>query len=144
LPRYDRQPSYFVYCGVVFQPLDTEMLNIWGDKPPPAAFRTAAEGVRTEAQREVVVIGPLLAHAVNAGYEGLAYEVVKSVNGVLPRDLGHLVELIEASGERVEIRTSVNNVLAFDVRDAAAAGREILERYQVPGDRSPDLVARRP
>ena len=82
------------------------------------------------------------ADEINVGYEGLFSESILSVNGKLPRDIHHLVSLIDGSKERVEIRTSSNSLIMLDVNEVRARTTTILERYRIERDRSLDLMAK--
>jgi hypothetical protein len=74
------------------------------------------------------------------GYESISEQGVLRVNGQRPRDLRHLIEIVEAETGlvRIEVTRGMTIVLqASDVRESTA---RILERYRVPRDRSPDLL----
>ena len=141
--QYERiAPSYFVYGGLVFQPLSLDLLRTWDhwwEKAPPEFLAEYYSGTRTANRREVVVLTQILADEINVGYDGFDYTTIKAINGVQPRDMRHFVDLVEASDGELEIRTSDHCVMAFDVQEAAAATDRILARYHVPRDRSHDL-----
>jgi S1-C subfamily serine protease len=143
--RYDRPPTYFIYGGLVFQPVTLGFLSMWGERwiheaPVPLVdlYLTAR---RTEARQEVVVLSSVLADAINVGYQQeYVYCTVGTVNGVAPRDMADFVQLVEASTDRLEIRTPGNSLLVLDPAEVAAVNAEILKRYDVPRDRSLDLA----
>ena len=60
-------------------------------------------------------------------------------NGVVPRDMRHFVELVEGAEETLQLDTSSDGRMVFDVAEARAAHERILRRYQIPADRSADL-----
>jgi S1-C subfamily serine protease len=141
--QYDRPPSYFIHAGVVFQPLSLDLLRTWDhwwEKAPPEFLHAYYSGTRTVERHEVVVITQILADEINVGYEGLDYTTVRAVNGQAPRNITHFVELVEASGDTLEIVTSDHCRMAFDRAEAEEARARILDRYHVPGDRSADLA----
>ena len=140
--QYDQAPTYFVYGGLVFQPLSLDLLRTWDqwwEKAPPEFLHEYYSGTRTADRREVVVLTQILADEINVGYDGFDYTTVRAVNGEQPRDMRHFVDLVEASDGELEVRTSDHCVMAFDVAEAAAATDRILARYHVPRDRSRDL-----
>jgi S1-C subfamily serine protease len=140
--QYDKTPMYFIYGGLVFQPLSLDFLRTWRDwweKAPPEYLHAYYAGTRTAERSEMVMLTHVLADEINVGYEHFDQTTIVSVNGKLPRDMGHFVELVLAADERLELRTSDHCVLAFDAAAARDAGPRILERYHVPADRSAQL-----
>ncbi|MEM1034398.1 MAG: serine protease [Myxococcota bacterium] len=140
-PQYDTQPSYFIYGGLVFQPLTVDYLRTWRDwweKAPSELVRAYYQGTRTATRRELIVLSAVLADEINAGYEGRDHATVKTVNGTVPRDLAHFVEMVEGTrAGAVEIALSDHGVLVLDPAEARRRGPEILARYRVPSDRGP-------
>jgi len=144
VPRsdYDRPPSYFIWAGFVFQTLTRSFLATWSkwwDRAPKEFLVAYQDGVRTEERREIAVINQILAHQINVGYEGLHNHSVATVNGRIPKDMGHLVASIEAATGLVEITTGTGATMVVDAGEARAAGAEILQRYRIDRDRSADL-----
>ena len=141
--RYDHTPSYFVFAGMVFQPLSVNFLRTWTDwwdTAPKEYLYHYYMGEPTAERREMIALTQVLSDGVNVGYEDLYGESVTSVNGQVPRDLQHFAELIDACSEMVELRLSSGALVVFDAAQARAQQAEILGRYRVPADRSDDLV----
>jgi len=142
--EYDRLPTYYVYAGMVFQPLSRDLLETWDrweDTAPVELLHAYHSGIRLDERREVVVLTEVLADEVNVSYEGYTYDSVVSVGGERPRDMRDFVRRMDAAAGQVEIRTSTDAVIVVDVAAAREANARILARYRVPGDRSPDLSA---
>ncbi|HEU4405198.1 MAG TPA: serine protease [Polyangiaceae bacterium] len=140
--QYDRSPTYFVYGGLVFQPLTRDFLATWEkwwEKAPEEFVHLYHAGVRTEARQEVIVLSQVLADAVNVGYERRINESVATVNGVPPRDMRDFVRLLSRAQGTVEIRLSSNSLIVLDVPALSEARHRILARYRVSADRSSDL-----
>jgi S1-C subfamily serine protease len=140
--QYNTQPSYFVYAGLVFQPLSLDLLrtwNHWWEKAPVEFLHHYHVGIRTEERQEVVVLLHVLADEINVGYGDFFNTVIESVNGVAVRSMRHFVELLDGSSDRAEIRTSDKCIIVLDCHAAKAKSAELLARYHVPFDRSPDL-----
>ncbi|MBP6630350.1 MAG: trypsin-like peptidase domain-containing protein [Kofleriaceae bacterium] len=140
--RYDRPPSYFVYGGLVFQTLTRDFLSTWAkwwNKAPKEFLYHYYYGGRTPDRHEVVILTQILADELNLGYGHLYNESIVAVNGVMPRDLASLVATLAAATGVVELRTSTGGLIMFDTDEVRRKGPQILERYQVPFDRSLDL-----
>jgi len=144
VPRsvYDTQPTYFIYGGVVFQPLSLDLLKTWREwwiRAPPEYLNMYYTGVRSPEWQEVVVISQILADEINVGYEDFFHEAVIAVNGRLPRDMRDFVDQVQSAPDLVELTTSRFGTLMIDPAEAAEAAPRILERYCIPRDRSSDL-----
>lgn len=149
VPRnaYDRAPTWFVYAGLVFQVLTCDFLRCWDDwwdHGPKEFLHLYYSGRMTEERREVVVLSQVLADEINVGYEDFHTESIKSVNGVSPKDMRDFVQCIEASQGTVELHLSRGGRIVLNADEALAAGPRILERYDIPVDRSRDLQDQRP
>jgi S1-C subfamily serine protease len=144
VPRslYDRQPTYFVFGGLVFQQLTRDFLTTWDkwwNKAPKEFLHYYYSGTRTEEQQEVVVLTQILADEINVGYAHLYNEGVATVNGHKPRDMVDFVARVEASEGLVDLRTTSEGRIVFDASEVRAAMPRILERYHIARDRSADL-----
>lgn len=151
--QYDKPPSYFVYAGLVFQPLSLDYLRTWPEwweKAPPELLHHYYCGTRTKAREEVVVLSQVLADPITVGFEGLDNTTVSRVSigasrtpgrGVVPRNLAHLVELLEEAKGVIEIQVSDDSIVALDPEEAREANARILERYHIRRDRSRDLAS---
>ena len=143
--RYDVRPRYFVYGGLVFQPLSRDFLATWREwwKNAPAEFLFAYwSGMPSPACEERVVLSQVLADELTVGYTKRNNELVDTVGGVAPRNLAHLVALIEAAaarGEPLVIRTTWGFQVVLDPAEVAERQPHILARYRIPADRSEEL-----
>ncbi len=140
--QYDRAPTYFIYGGLVFQVLTRDFLSTWDswwDKAPKEFLHLYYSGNRTPERQEVVVLSQILADEINVGYEHLYSESIVAVNGRMPRDMIHFVELVESTRGLIELRVSSDGVIVLDSEAALAATQRILDRYRIARDRSPDL-----
>ena len=90
----------------------------------------------TKARREIIVLGQVLPHAVNRGYQDWGGETVRLVNGVVPRDLKHLASIVDgAQGKWLRIVTGDGWVLTLDLGAARRASIQILQEYGIAQDR---------
>jgi len=140
--RYGVAPRYFAFGGLVVVPLTRDFLRTWSKwtkNAPKELLHHYYHGHRTAERREVVVVAQILADDLTVGYECPPWESVRSVNGTVPRDLRHFVELVEARTDFLCVETASGRRLVLDVEQARAAQRRILARYHIPSDRSADL-----
>jgi len=93
-----------------------------------------------EPDEELVVLSQVLAADINIGYEEVCNTAVNKFNGVLVRNLRHLVELVEAcDDEYMRFELDYNTLLALTTTAARAATPAILETHSIPQRASADL-----
>jgi len=142
LRRHDVRPTYFVFAGLVFQPLTLDYLDTWRDgwqSSPTELLYHYYSGVRSEEHSELVVLASVLNDAINIGHSSCCQQTVGTIDGTPVRDMRDFVAKIEAARGVVEVRTTAGSRLVIDVDQARSIGPEIVRRYDVPVDRSPDL-----
>jgi len=133
--------SYYIFGGLVFQPLTREYLDAYQQLPNDLNAYGHERNVRSPERMQVIIVSSVLPWPVNRGYEELADEVVSRVNGAIPRDIRELAHMLDtAPGPYVEIVTEHGNRIVLDVERARAATPRILKKHGVPRDRSQDLV----
>jgi hypothetical protein len=139
---YDRLPRYYVYGGLVFVPLERQLLMTFGEDMSLRSellhelfYRRMLEP--RLPKQEAVVLLRRLDHPVNAAMAWHRDLVVEQVNG---RPIDRLEDLIEA----IESHEGTYHLFEFGYRerfgvlhreDAEAANEEILALYGVPQDR---------
>ncbi|MEC9466347.1 MAG: serine protease [Myxococcota bacterium] len=142
--QYDIRPTYFIYGGLVFQPLSRNYLETWDDwweKAPSEFLFLYRAGIRTEARQQIICLDQVLADELNVGYEGYDNATIKSVNGVEPRDMSHFAEILDAAEGVVHIRTSDEISIMLNTEEVREGAERILTRYQIPCDRSANLAS---
>ena len=143
--RYGVAPRYVVYAGLVFMPLDTELLKTFGRGWPQTADRNLVwhhlfrEAEQPEsADREVVVLTRILPHPANAQMTFGGPVVVERINGVTLRGLADVLPAFGGSDERfhrLEFEGAAG-IEALDREKSDAAHPEILKQYAIPRDRN--------
>jgi S1-C subfamily serine protease len=142
--RYDTLPSYFVFGGLVFQPLTRNFLVTWEDwmECAPKEFLNFYDGGhRTPERQEIIVLSQVLADPLNVGYGPLQCASVDRVNGIVPHDMRAFVQALDAASGTLELSMSGHTRMILQVDEARDAHARILRRYQIPRDRSDDLNA---
>jgi S1-C subfamily serine protease len=148
----DGNPRYFVYGGLVFQPLSTQYVSTM--RPPPAwaylyyseathgAFATLIDPEPRLERDEVVIISSVLTDDVNRGYDFATSSTVWSVDGKTVKSFDDLVQRIE-NGKKpfVEIVTDSGMKVVLERSAVAARGAAILARYGIERDRALDAPA---
>lgn len=133
--QYDRAPRFFIYGGLVFQPLSLDYLQTWSqwrtNAPLELVYNFFFEKRAVERQ-EVIVLTQILADQLNIGFEQLTMEVVVSLNGQSLCDLKSLVDGLRAAEGMVELEMSSGRILVLDADIVDEANQRILRRYRIP------------
>jgi S1-C subfamily serine protease len=145
LSQYIHRPSYYLFNGLLFQPLSTDLLRAYFSgglmiqAPQELLYLTTVAGAPTKTRRQALVLTRVFRDDVNVGYEDLSFSVIEKVNGADVKDLADLVDKIEnAQGELVELTTSQRNTIILPNKSATEstdAFKRIAKRYNVTSDR---------
>ena len=146
--RATEWPRYVHFGGLVFQALTEQLIDDADAGYSDAVTFAEVENLVTRARREIILLGQVLPHPVNRGYQDWGGETIKLVNGVVPRDLQHLAEIIDrAKGPWFRVVTSDGFLITLDLEEVKRANVEIRLDYGIPGDRylgpSDEAVPRR-
>lgn len=135
---YDEVPRYVMFAGLVFQPLDRNLMAAHSIKDLAVRYHFdayAAEGIYKE-RPEVVVLTSVLPDAINSYLKGFAPGIVDKVNGVKIKDLADVhAALSKGDSEFVVIRLLGNGrPLVLERSRVEDAQRRIQEKYNVLED----------
>ena len=148
--RYDRTPTYYVFAGLVFQPLTSDYLKTarsaqysllsYIPEYTLQGYRKLIPERINNQRKQIIVLSTVLPDAINRGYKNMESSVIYAVNNTPVKDLQHMIELIEAAkGPFLTLTTDYGNLITFDLDKARKRNARILQNYQVSVDRSPDL-----
>jgi S1-C subfamily serine protease len=140
LPSYDVKPSYYILGGLVFQPLSSDYMKTFKRTPSDMSYLASYENMRTEEQREIIVLSKVLASPFTRGYQGWNNVVIATVQGKVPRDMVELVDILEESSDRwLKVESRSGSTLVLDLSEAREKTAEIMKTYGIPEDRSGDM-----
>lgn len=134
--RLSEWPRYVQFGGLVFQPLSEQLLDEADAGYADAVSYAEVYNLVTRSRREILLLAEVLPHPVNRGYQDFGGEVVRLVNGVVPRDLDHLASILDAAkGPWLRVVTGHGDVVTLDLEAARRANPQILVAYGIPEDR---------
>ena len=140
--RSQDEPEYLVFGGLVFQPLTVNYLLHLEPIPHALATHALHQNVVTDGKSQLILLQKVLPDAVNRGYQDWEDLVVATVDGVAPRNMEHLAEIIDsARGPWVRIVTEDRARLTLSLEQARAANASILAGFGISHDRSTGLRA---
>ncbi len=139
---YDEMPRYVVFGGLVFQPMQANVLS---------AHKVSSMDVMVELDRfirrggslqkkDIVLLTKALRDEVNARFDDFGTGIVTKVNGVEVQGLSHLHELLFAAPPEGQERPAYTVIelkdaprpLVFDNAGIDAANARISARYNIP------------
>uniref|UniRef100_A0A6B2L325 PDZ domain-containing protein n=1 Tax=Arcella intermedia TaxID=1963864 RepID=A0A6B2L325_9EUKA len=143
-------PSYLVYGGLVFTKLSIPYLREfehedqenWFDVAPRNLVQRALTGFKESEDHEITILSHVLADDINYGFTHLYNMELEKFNGKKVKNLKHLQELIEDSGEEFARFDFLDkSVVILEVRQVKERGSRILRQYAIPSAYSQDLRA---
>ncbi len=142
--KYDIPPTYFIFDGIIFSPLDTNYLRVQKEGAPEFTA-LYYDGLPSQDRKSVVLINHILPHETNKGY-GSEYEnlVVRRVNGVVISEMKDLLSAFEKPVNGLHIiefdkAKELGDKIVLDASKTKQATIAILAQNKIPSDRSPDL-----
>lgn len=141
----NRHPTYFVMAGFVFVPLTFNYYATasW-ESFKPELQDLLFHGLRSEQQKQVVLISHVLPHAINKGYDKLTNVLVTKVNGRPITDMKDLLEALEHPAEGYDVieiddHDWFGSTIVVDADKTKQATDEIMDTFKIRSDRSEDL-----
>lgn len=141
--EFDAIPEYYIYGGILFVPLNMNLIKRWGadwTRSAPVNLLHARGQWSSPERREMVVALQVLAADVNLGYHDVRNLIVETVNDEPVRDFYDFVrQLRDNDDEFVVFRSDSGFQLIVDHDEAVASESDILARYRIPAGYSEGL-----
>lgn len=137
--QYDKQPSFFIFGGYVFMPLNQDVIDAI-DTPPARLVSLAYESPDKDRQ-EAVIMTKVLPADINKDHHDDAKLLIEKVNGKPVRDFHDFVQKMESSTEPfITLDSSDDYQIVIDRKEAQERQPSILKQYGIAADRSKDLL----
>jgi S1-C subfamily serine protease len=149
-------PSYFIYGPLVFSSATRQFVedlirSEYGSRWESELIRTSnpllkrwSDKSAFKGEHLVVISSPFFPHKLSEGYSNPFTIVVKTVNGIPIKNLGHLVQVLRDSKNEfiaIEPDASDGETMVFPRAEMLAATDEILTDNGVRSQGSPDTMA---
>lgn len=145
-PNHYEKPPYYIYGGMIFTVLSTDLLESWGKEwweKAPIGFLHYLLGsgrMNPERKQEKVVLLYVLPDDVSIGYHGHSNDVIEKVNGQEFNSFQEFVSLLEKNKERFIIfETDTALEIILDTQDIQTVTENILKRNHIPDQYSADV-----
>eukprot|EP00746_Dinoflagellata_sp_MGD_P030475 gnl/MRDRNA2_/MRDRNA2_172285_c0_seq1.p1 gnl/MRDRNA2_/MRDRNA2_172285_c0~~gnl/MRDRNA2_/MRDRNA2_172285_c0_seq1.p1 ORF type:complete len:380 (-),score=63.77 gnl/MRDRNA2_/MRDRNA2_172285_c0_seq1:71-1126(-) len=138
----DAPPQYFIYGGCVFVPLTENWLSHeFGEKfdqdAPIRILKYWVSNHKKSEDHQVVVLAQVLASPLTQGFTDMYYLVLQSCNGVEPRNLAHLVSVVEAcKSDYVNFTFEGGQCIVLGSKEVQTHGPGVLRDNMIASDRS--------
>lgn len=137
--KYEQQPEYLMFAGLVFQPLDNELMNTFGlnNLRTRYYFDYYAQDELYKEMPEVVVLTSILPDAINTWIREYTGQVVEEINGVKIKSLQDAATALskDPEGTHVVIRLAgEGRVIALEKKLIGSAQERIRRKYGVAQD----------
>jgi len=141
--QYDQVPEYYIYGGVLFVPLNMNLIRRWGSdwaRTAPVNLLQARNEWSSPDRMELVVALQILAADVNLGYHDWRNWIVDYVNGEQVRDFRQFVDLLNSNEDEDIIFSNSNGYqMVINHQEAIETRADILARYRIPAPYSAGL-----
>ncbi|MCK5215760.1 MAG: trypsin-like peptidase domain-containing protein [Candidatus Omnitrophica bacterium] len=146
-PNHYEKPSYYIYGGVIFTVLSSDLLQSWGKiwwEKAPLNFMNYLVGndrLNEDKKQEIVVLLNVLPDDVNVGYHAYSDKVIKTINGKAFDSFKEFVRIIHENKKDVMIfETAQGMKLILDAENIDAINTDILSRNNIPSQYSDDVA----
>jgi S1-C subfamily serine protease len=141
--QFDATPEYYIYGGILFVPLNMNLIKRWGpdwNRTAPVNLLHARSQWSSLERREMVVALQVLAADVNLGYHDVRNWIVDSVNGVPVRDFYDFTrQLRDNQSPYLVFRSESGYQVVVNHEQAQASETAILNQYRIPASYSEGL-----
>ncbi|MDQ5769082.1 S1C family serine protease [Thiothrix subterranea] len=138
--QYDKQPTYFIFGGLVFMPLNQDVIDSMDGTPARIGALTYESP--DEKRSEAVILTKVLPADINKDYHHDNNLLIEKVNGESIRDFNDFYQKIQSSNtDYITLETSDHYQLVIDRKEAIERQPKILAQYGVNADRSKELQA---
>ncbi len=149
LTQYDVQPTYFIFDGLVFTPMNWNYPGVSKDTPTELKA-LYFHGLPSKDRKQVVLLSHILSAPINQGYDSkFANLIVTKVNGHTISEMKDLIQAFQDPQDGrhiidIDKPKEVGTQVILDAAGSPEASKEILEKYDILSDRSDDLKEANP
>jgi len=147
-PHHFKAPPYYIYGGLVFTVLSSDLLRSWGNwwwekAPLDLNYYLIGRGrINEERRKEIVVLLRTLPDDINIGYHGYGKNIVESVNGKTFDSFMEFISLLDNTKKNEKytiIATERNSRIILNNNEIDQIDENIMERNSIPSRCSPDV-----
>jgi S1-C subfamily serine protease len=138
--QHEKEPTFFVFGGLVFMPLSENYLCTWKNCNAPVRLMKYLDDFPNKDRLELAVLTRVMPASVNEGYHDMGNIVIDLVNGKRYRDFAEFFSLVtQSKSEFLTLTTPTNVQVVLNRKQALATLDEILDTYGITKDHSDDV-----
>lgn len=132
------QPEYYILAGIVFVVLTVPYLEAnfgvdWATRAPPRLAEITHNNRKEFMDQQVVVVAQVLSSEIILADCAFHDSIVTAVNGTMPRNLNHLVSLVDACRETfLRLELDGDFVVVVDLEEARVTAKDVMRRHAIP------------
>jgi len=136
--QYDKKPRYVMFAGLVFQPMDRNLMTAHGIKDLQARYHYdsyVSDSIYKE-RPEIIVLTSILPDSINSYFSSFSQSIVDEVNGTKVKTLKDIHSALQKNnGDFITIRLlGKGRPIVIERSRVAAAQKRIQEKYNVIRD----------
>ncbi|MBP7950277.1 MAG: trypsin-like peptidase domain-containing protein [Verrucomicrobiales bacterium] len=137
--QYERRPEYVTFCGLVFQPLDLDVMMAHNISKPRVRyyFNYYSTNEIFKERPQVILLTQVLPDSINTHLRDYVHTVVEEINGVKIKTLRDVKTALEKPVEGDHVRILLEGEgrpIVIEKGRIAAAQQRIMEQYDVKHD----------
>ncbi|NOQ32509.1 MAG: trypsin-like serine protease [Helicobacteraceae bacterium] len=128
--QYDSMPSYFIYGGYLFSPLNSNLLS--QSNTIPLRLKRFTRDWPSENRKDIVVLVKVLTDESNRGNHSVTFWPVARVNGKAVKSFKQFKKLVQNSKEKFIVLEDYDAYkIVIDTQKAKKTEKALLERYNI-------------
>ena len=137
--QYDKQPTYLIFGGLVFMPLNQDVIDAM--EGTPARIGALTYESPDEERSEAVIMTKVLPADINKDYHHDTNLLIEKVNDEKVHNFRDFFDKIQnATSDFITLETADDYQLVIDRKEAIKRQPEILAQYGINSDRSKELT----
>ena len=139
--KLQEAPSYYVYGGLIFEPLTTNYITSFTEEHPTSTLSAIYD--REDLFKDyngLVILVRVLPFDVNLGYSELENRIITKVNGEKYKDFNDFVKKVRSiNKEFIVFEDEDGNEIVLDVAKVNAQKTALMENYNILHEMSSDI-----
>ena len=134
---FEEPPTYFIYGGLIFEPLTDIYINNSPIKLPEDI--DSIQGFQDK--KELVVLVRVLSDDVNIGYNNYYDAIITKINGKSYEDFKDFVKIVKSSKAKfMKFEDMDGNEIVLDTQQVEERNSEIFQNYSIDKEMSADIA----
>lgn len=138
----DTPPSYFIYGGLLFEPLTSNYISaaIGAENSVVSLATVYTNEDSYKDYNQLVILVRVLPFDVNLGYSDVTNEIILKVNGEKYKDFKDFVQKVKnVKSEFIIFENDTEDEIVLDVKEVEAQKEQLMQNYNISSEMSDDI-----